>query len=104
MTDVGLACRLDVFEGAEKAQYETLRRAMRSGMQEARELSDGYAIRLTPDPVLFQQSAQWITLERRCCPFLTLGLEWSDGDRVWLKLTGGPGVKAFLASMLASRP
>jgi len=70
---------------------------------EIRELAEGYAARLRPDPALFRQVAEWITLERRCCPFLGLGLNWSEGDAVWLSLTGGPGVKAFLAGMLASR-
>jgi len=45
--------------------------------------------------------AEWITLERRCCPFLDLGLDWSASNRVSLTLTGGPGVKTFLAEQLA---
>ena len=103
MTDV-LECRLDVFDAAEKTHYTALRMALRSAMREVRELPRGYAVRLATDPALFRQAAEWITLERRCCPFLGLGLDWSDDDRVWLELTGGPGVKTFLGGMLASRP
>jgi len=102
MTDV-LECRLDIFDGPEKLRYEALREAMKASVEEIRELAEGYAARLRPDPALFRQVAEWITLERRCCPFLGLGLNWSEGDAVWLSLTGRPGVKAFLAGMLASR-
>jgi hypothetical protein len=102
MTDV-LECRLDIFDAPEKLRYEALREAMEAAVEEIRELAEGYAARLRPDPTLFRQVAEWITLERRCCPFLGLGLNWSEGDAVWLSLTGGPGVKAFLAGMLASK-
>lgn len=102
MSDV-LKCRLDVLDGPEKLRYEALRGAMKAAVEEIRELAEGYAARLRPDPALFRQVAEWITLERRCCPFLGLALNWSEGDAVWLSLTGGPGIKAFLAGMLASR-
>ena len=102
MNDV-LECRLDIFDGPEKLRYEALREELEAGVEEIRELAEGYAARLRPDPTLFRQVAEWITLERRCCPFLGLGLNWSEGDALWLSLTGGPGVKAFLAGMLASR-
>jgi hypothetical protein len=102
MNDV-LECRLDIFDGPEKLRYEALREELEAGVEEIRELAEGYAARLRPDPALFRQVAEWITLERRCCPFLGLGLNWSEGDALWLSLTGGPGVKAFLAGMLASR-
>jgi hypothetical protein len=103
MTDA-LECRLDVFDGPETLRYQALRAAIKTAVEEIRELTDGYAARLRPDQALFRQVAEWITLERRCCPFLGLGLSWSEDDAVWLSLTGGPGVKAFLARLLASRP
>jgi hypothetical protein len=41
--------------------------------------------------------AEWIALERRCCPFFRfqLDVEGETGP-VWLRLTGA-GVKEFLA-------
>ena len=102
MTDV-LVCRLDIFDGPEKLRYEVLREAMKAAVEEIREVAEGYAARLRPDPTLFRQVAEWITLERRCCPFLGLGLNWSESDAVWLSFTGGPGVKAFLAGILAPK-
>jgi hypothetical protein len=98
-----LECRLDVFQGAERERYAMLRAAIQSGMTTVRELPDGYALGLAAESSLFGQAAEWITLERRCCPFLTLGLTWDADDRVWLRLTGSPDVKTFLGGMLATR-
>jgi hypothetical protein len=97
-----LECRLDGFDVAEKARYASLRLALRAGTKDVRELEDGYAVRLDTDSTLFREAAEWITLERRCCPFLTLGLDWAVDDTVSLRLTGGPDVKTFLATALAS--
>jgi hypothetical protein len=103
MSDVTYECRLDVLDGAERTRYATLRASMRAAAQETKELGDGYAVRIRSDAAVFLDVAEWITLERRCCPFLTLGLDWSASDAVWLRLTGGAGVKSFLAGALAAR-
>ena len=95
-----LTCRLDVLEGPQTLRYQELRKAMK-GAGETRELPDGYAVRFPSDPTLFVQVAEWITLERLCCSFLAFGLDWSERDGVLLRLTGGPGVKAFLGAQLS---
>ena len=100
MTNAALECRVDVFDGEERQRYETLRSAMKSAVRGIDELPDGYALRLPPDAAVFGRVAEWITMERRCCPFLTLGLRWAAGDAVALELTGNAEVKAFLASVL----
>jgi len=46
-------------------------------------------------------AAEFITLERLCCPFLTLALEVErERGPLWLKLTGREGVKPFLRAEL----
>ena len=60
--------------------------------------NNGYAFRLAGDPALFQQAAEWVSLERRCCPFVQFTLEWKRDNRVWIAFSGGPGVKDFLAA------
>lgn len=85
---------------ADHVHGRTQRVRARAG-QAVNELPDGFALRLRPDAGVFAQVAEWITLERRCCPFLTLALEWSARDVVTLSLRGEPEVKAFLATMLA---
>ena len=97
-----LTCRLDALEGPQTLRYQELRRAMK-GAGETRELPDGYAVRFPSDPTLFVKVAEWITLERLCCSFLAFGLDWSEHDGVLLRLTGGPGVKAFLGTQLSQK-
>lgn len=91
MSDMMFACQLDAFDRSERQRYQALRTTMKAAVE-------------TSDAVLFRQVAEWITLERRCCPFLALALDWSASDAVWLRVTGGPGVREFLAGRLAEAP
>jgi len=46
--------------------------------------------------------AEWMTLERRCCPFFDFAMEVGAGAaHVRLTLGGGPDVKAFLRGQVA---
>ncbi len=82
MSDTVFACRLDVFDVSERQRYQELRTAMQAATEETRELPDGYAVRLTSDAVLCRQVAEWITLQRRCYPFLAVALDWSASDAI----------------------
>jgi hypothetical protein len=92
------ACRIDTLDGQQRQRQRELLGLMRRRTQSQDELTDGYAFRLPADPVLFQQAAEWVSLERRCCPFVHFTLEWKEDDSVRLRFTGAPGVKAFLAA------
>jgi len=92
------ACRIDTLDGNQRRRQQELLALMRLRAQAPDELPDGYEIRLPTDPVLFQQAAEWIGLERRCCPFVRFTLEWAEDDRVRVRFTGPPGVKPFLAA------
>jgi hypothetical protein len=48
---------------------------------------------------LYLKLAEWVTLERLCCPFLTLALVTQAGS-VRLELTGSQGVVEFLTMEL----
>ncbi len=68
---------------------------------EMKELPDGFAFRFPNDRVLFTGLSESATLERLCCPFLTITLELQrDQGPTWLKLTGEEGVKDFLRAEL----
>ena len=92
-----IACRPDALDKAERARQQELLELMRKSAQAKEELAEGYAFRLATDPVLFQKAAEWIGLERRCCPFVEFALEWKQDDSVWVRVTGAPGVKPFIA-------
>jgi hypothetical protein len=96
-----LVCRLDALTPAERARSAALLHELRAAMVERAELGDGWAFRLREGASL-PGVAEWMALERRCCPFFRFQLD-VDGDRgpVWLRLTGD-GVKEFLAAQSAS--
>ncbi len=95
-----IACRANALDKTQRKRQQELLQIVRANALLRQELPDGYAFRLSADPALFQHAAEWVTLERRCCPFLEFGLEWRKDDSVWIRLTGGSGVKQFLAATL----
>jgi hypothetical protein len=96
--EIPIACRANALDKTQRQRQQELLRLVRTSAQATQDLPDGYAFRLAADPALFQQAAEWVTLERRCCPFVEFGLEWRKDDTVWIRLTGGPGVKDFLTA------
>ena len=60
-------------------------------------MSNGYEFRLADSPLLLSQLAEFVSLEKLCCPFLNFAIEVeAEGGPVWLCLTGRDGVKAFI--------
>jgi hypothetical protein len=94
-------CDLTAMDGEQRARHHIVVRQLHGAVQEIRELSDGYALRFAVEPSMVLTAAEFITLERLCCPFITFGLEVeSDRGPMWLKLTGRAGVKQFLQAEL----
>ena len=93
---MALVCKVNALTPTERTRSAALLAELRAAMLERAELDDGYAFRLRDDASL-AGVAEWIALERRCCPFFRFRLD-VDGDAgpVWLRLTGA-GVKDFLA-------
>ena len=92
-----IACILEPFSSAERARWEELGTKWRASVLEIRELPDGYALRIPSDAASVLAVAEWMTLDRVCCPFLGFALEIErEGGPVWLRLTGRPGVKEFM--------
>jgi hypothetical protein len=66
-------------------------------MRDRSEVSNGYVFRLESKLVSLPDAAEWISMERMCCPFLTLQLSASGNQTDWvLTLTGPAGVKSLL--------
>lgn len=89
------ACNMAALTKSERAVYQTLTRRLLGAVEERRERKDGYAFRLPPDALL--TAAEWISFERRCCPFFAFELEMArGGGPLWLRITGAEGVKDFI--------
>jgi hypothetical protein len=92
-----IACNLNALDKEQRRRHQSLTAQLRAAVQETRELPGGYSFRLPSDEETIQRMAEWITLERRCCPFLAFGLEAGrENGPLWLSLTGREGVKPFM--------
>ncbi|MFL5806860.1 MAG: hypothetical protein ACJ8CR_34670 [Roseiflexaceae bacterium] len=103
--EIPIACDLTAIPAGEREAHELLARQLFfETVPERQELPDGYAFRFRADqyPVL----AEFIANERRCCPFFRFTLEVTPAQGpLWLRLTGGDGVKDFIQSAFpAVRP
>jgi len=93
------ACNLNALTPSERNAHLDVSRRLLGAVQETRELPNGYAFRLPPDALV--TAAQWVSRERKCCPFFTFEIEVArSGGPVWLRLTGRDGIKPFIRSEL----
>jgi len=88
---------MSAIDPGQRAGHVATGRQVFSAAEEIRELTDGYAFRLPPLSDVLTKAAEFISLERLCCPFLRFSLEVEpEGGSIWLRLTGREGVKAFV--------
>lgn len=96
-----LACDLTAIAANERpAHHERTNRLMSHAIQERLELVDGYAFRYGADD--YADLVAFMGNERLCCPFFHFTLDVSPAQGpIWLRITGGAGVKAFFAVVLS---
>ena len=75
-----------------------------SAVVSRRELPDGYVFQFNAKRVSLVDVAEWVALERKCCPFFDYEMD-VQGERgpVSLALKGGPGVKEFIQQEFRDR-
>ena len=96
------ACDLTALSAEERKLHAATTEEVFAAVQEVRELSDGYALRLPGESATLLKAAAFIANERLCCPFFTFALEVEpEGGPLWLRLTGGDGIKQFIQAELA---
>ena len=97
-----LACDLTRIPASAREQHIRVTvPALFGAAEEARELPNGYAFRWPNRPGMFLDIAQFVENERLCCPFFTFALEVEpQGGPLWLRLTGGEGVKQLLLGVV----
>jgi hypothetical protein len=97
MQDVPLACNVKAMPPEKRPRYNELVNQLRRGIRSRVALPHGYRYTFTTEAVSLREAAEWIELERLCCPFLTLQLAATGASAEWtLTLTGPKGVKAIL--------
>lgn len=92
-----IACDMSPIEPSRREHHIATGKEVFRAIAEIRELPDGYAFQLPDDPNMLVKLAEFISLEKLCCPFLGFVIEVeAEGGPVWLRLTGREGVKAFI--------
>jgi hypothetical protein len=92
-----LACDLTAIPASEREEHVVAAPLLFKTAQEVQELPDGFAIRFPNEPGKFMEIANFIESERLCCPFFNFNLEVEPNQGpLWLRLTGGEGVKDLL--------
>jgi hypothetical protein len=92
-----IACNIKAISAAERPRYNDLMKRLRLAIRGRSEGRGGYTLKLNGKAISFPEVADWISMERLCCPFLTFQLSASGNQSDWaLKLTGPRGVKALL--------
>lgn len=96
-----LACDLTAIPAEVREEHVVRTPQLFTTAQEVRELADGFAIRFENGAGKFMSIARFIENERWCCPFFrfSVDIEPNRGP-IWLRLTGGEGVKGLLRSGL----
>lgn len=91
------ACDMSAIAANERSAHSAATNKLFRAVESIKELPNGYSFRLPNDAELLLTAAQFIALERLCCPFFSFGLDVErEGGPVWLSLTGGEGVKPFI--------
>jgi hypothetical protein len=91
------ACNLKANQRRRSAPLSRTAKRIRRAIRDRSEIPNGYALKLDSKVVTLPEAAEWISMERLCCPFLTLQISASGNQPHWvLTLTGPEGVKAIL--------
>jgi hypothetical protein len=82
-----------------------LRDRLRADVRGVRELDDGYAFRHSSTADILLALAEYVSLERLCCPFFDFAIEVGRaGGEAWLRITGPAGAKRVLEAAMGGRP
>lgn len=98
---IPIACDMTALSPEQRQRHAVLSGQLLQTAVEVKELQNGYAFRYVSDRQTWLAAAEYVDLERRCCPFFAFALECEPaGGPVWLRLTGREGVKEFLAAQI----
>ena len=91
-----IACDMTVLSAPQRESHLAISRELFLSLRQIRELANGYEFRIGgPNVVL--QAAEFVSLEKLCCPFLNFEIEVeAENGAVWLRLTGREAVKEFI--------
>ncbi len=85
---------MNAFSPEQRDRHRSLAQALWPAIDAFEELPDGYAARFEPNDATVRDLAEFVTLERLCCPWLTLAVELErEGGPLRLRITARDGGK-----------
>jgi hypothetical protein len=97
------ACDMTAITQEQRGPHLAIIEKLFGAIESIRELPNGYAFTLRNDADTLLAAAEFIALERLCCPFFGFGLEIErEGGAIWLSLTGREGVKSFIMAEIGA--
>ena len=94
------ACNMDAFTSEQRERHMALIEQHLLAAEETTELPDGYQLRFESGSHRYADLAEWISLERLCCPWIQFGLE-IEGEAVKLSLRAPEAARPVLAEEFA---
>jgi hypothetical protein len=93
----GFYCNLKALSVKERVRHLQLTYEIERARVETVEMANGFAFRFQDGTVSLAELAEWVSAERKCCPFFDFEIEQqADDGPLWLKLRGKEGAKAFM--------
>ena len=90
-------CDRTALNPEQRKRQGELAKILRASVLGVQELSDGFEFEFSPDPSNYQALTEFTPLERACCPFFDISIRLDrEGGKLWWRLTGREGVKAFV--------
>ena len=100
-----IACDLTVFSISERMEHLALAKSLLEQARQIIEHKDGFTFVFEQSPLLEMQIANWVSKEKRCCPFFSFELSsTSTPPSLNLKISGPNGAKEILRSALKKMP
>jgi len=97
MSEKPVACCHSVFTKEQRAEYSSIWGKLQTRRLSTTELDHGYRYTFPGDAETLRLVNEWVSMERRCCPFLTFSvIVKSEDEPILLQLTGSKEAKAFL--------
>jgi hypothetical protein len=101
VSEAPLACRIDALGSAGRTRHALLVAELAEARPAVEELENGFVFRFPARPYLFLRVAEWIGLERQCCPFLQIALAFEHPTAsIRVSVTGPEGTKDVLRAEL----
>jgi hypothetical protein len=101
--EIPVACCHSVFTKEQRVNYKSIWRELETKRLGITELENGYQYGFPGDAETLLLINEWVSMERKYCPFLMFTVIESNVDEpVLLQLTGNEEAKAFLRTDIES--